>query len=164
MNTDSTTQVGSAYSVLDAEGFRSVLRRERALAERARLAFTVLVFELEPTSKAVTPGRLLEVLNARVRTTDVLGMRARGGLQVLLRYTSVADAVQVAAQVCGELGEQAVRCTAYGYPPFDFGSRSTDAVRVPAALPSAASASPVEADAASKREPVQRPVPAAAVS
>ena len=161
MNSDPTPQIRSAHSVLDAQGFRSVLQRERALAERAELAFTVLVFELERTAKPVPPSRLLDVLSARIRATDVIGLRADGGMEVLLRYASVADAVHVAAQVCGELGEQSVRCTAYGYPPFEFGTRSTEVVREPAALPSAATAPSMEPAAPARRQTVPRSVPAA---
>lgn len=117
-------EAGTPDPVLDEEAFRAILRRERALAERAALSFAVLAFPLTPERGPIERDALVDGIFRRIRSTDVVGMLSDEDLGVLLRYASVADALRLAAELCGSLGKDELPCTAYGFPPFELDFRS----------------------------------------
>jgi len=114
-------------SVLGAQGFRAVLRRERARSNRYGQPFVVLGF-VPRTPDEGAPGRLdrlAQALSRRVRTTDVLGQIEAHELGLLLRHTSVTQARRLALTLLSELGEGLdLHCTIYPYPPLLDASRS----------------------------------------
>lgn len=106
--------------MLPAEELERVLRHERAVSDRSGEPFALLRFEVGPSPERARVAALLAAALQRVRATDVLGWLSGGEFAVLLRYTSVADALRVAqairtlaATVPGEFP-----CTVHGHPPF----------------------------------------------
>lgn len=106
--------------VLTAEELERVLRHERALSDRSGEPFALLRFELGPHPDRARVAALLAAAMQRVRATDVFGWLQGGELGVLLRYTSVEDALRV-AQAIRTLAAAATGefpCTVHGHPPF----------------------------------------------
>ncbi len=141
----SSTAVGPGFTVLDPEGFRAVLLRERALSDRSRLPFTVLAFTLEREAEPAVRERLLHALAGRLRETDLIGWLQEGELAALLRYSSVAEALRVAAEVRAILAPDAPPCRAFGHPPFEFehAAPALESAAEPAARDSGAPTLPV---------------------
>jgi hypothetical protein len=110
------TNVEHVLPVLASVDLRAVLQRERALADRAESGFAVLVFHSNGETK-LPASALLQELAQRVRKTDVVGWLDEN-LCVLLRFASVADAIQLANEIHARLGASAAACTVYGHPPF----------------------------------------------
>ncbi|MCY3002599.1 MAG: sugar transferase [Planctomycetota bacterium] len=84
------------HTLLEEPAFRRQLERERELADRHDRRFAVIV--LAPRSAAELED-CIEVLDERLRTTDVLGMLARGQVAALLAETSGAEATLIARDI-----------------------------------------------------------------
>lgn len=108
-----------AYVLPDRE-FERVLRHERALSDRSGEPFALLRFELGARPERARVAALMAAAMARVRATDVLGWLAAGEFAVLLRYTSVEDALGVARAIRtrAESAPGEFPCTVHGHPPF----------------------------------------------
>jgi len=106
--------------VLPVEELERVLRHERALSDRSGEPLALLRFELGPRPEPFRVAALTAAALQRVRATDVLGWLAGGELAVLLRYTSVEDALRVARAIrtLAAAGSGEFPCTVHGHPPF----------------------------------------------
>jgi hypothetical protein len=119
---------GESGLVLQAEAFRSLLRGERGRSDRSGRPFSVVAFQA-PARAGLEP--LLRRIAAEARLAGAIGWLPGGELALLLRGASVADAAQVARDLCAGLGagSGALPCTLYGHPPFRFGSQNSGAKR-----------------------------------
>jgi len=109
-------------SIMSMGSFRALLQRERACSDRVQQSFSVLSFRVGWRREAfATLATILRVIAARIRTTDVIGWLPEDELGVLLRYSTAADAMEVAKEIHGRMAEvyEPLRCTVYSYPPFE---------------------------------------------
>ncbi len=109
----------SLRSVNSSEEFSALLKRERALADRHGLAFSVLAFAV---SKPGAPDELLEhlvqVIARRIRATDEMGFFDHRRLGVLLPCTSPEGAWKIAEDISRQVWDAipSLTCRVYTYP------------------------------------------------
>lgn len=99
--------------------FKRTLAAERALAERTRRGFSLLVFDLGGYTDRVAGRQTLEsVLRHRLRNLDEAGWLDNRRVGVLLRETPAGGARKPAADICAALCEKRVpdRCSIVSYP------------------------------------------------
>jgi len=121
-NTGAAAQTQGVYVLTPAE-LERVLTHERALSDRSSEPFALLRFEFDAQPARERIDTLIAAATQRVRATDVLGWRAPNEFAVLLRYTSVEDALRVAQSIRTLAGAVPgeFRCTVHGHPPFQRG-------------------------------------------
>ena len=91
---------GSIATVKHQEEFQSLLRSERACAERHGHQFSVLVYESpEDRTKRESLRFTVQEASSRLRSTDVIGYLDSMTLGILLPFTSVSEAQMVAHQI-----------------------------------------------------------------
>src|SRR5207248_2723382 len=98
---------------------RDVLERERALADRTGMQFSVVVFRIQGQAAwSRTIHRLSHAMTKRIRSTDEVGWFDSRCLCAVLRATKGEGAIHFAEDVCGMLKGK-VACpafTVYTYP------------------------------------------------
>lgn len=87
------------FSLSQPAEFVSVLRRERALADRTESGFALVLFSIAGSRSSSEVGVFLETVSARVRAADSMGWYDSGTLGVLLRGTLHPGAVKLAFDV-----------------------------------------------------------------
>jgi hypothetical protein len=111
--------------VLRPAAFRALLERERALSDRSGEPFAVLVFAGQGPEAGVDMRPLVAAASTRVRATDAVGWLSSSEFGVLLRDSSVADAMGVAQEIRAQAAAADGRwpCIVHGHPPFELGPR-----------------------------------------
>jgi hypothetical protein len=111
---------GQLPGVQTADRVRLVLQKERALADRTGLQFSVVVYRFAGRNPGVSRNvhRLARAMCKRARTTDEIGWFDQHSLCAVLRVTSGEGGLRFASDVCQILAGKMPRplYTVYTYP------------------------------------------------
>jgi hypothetical protein len=111
---------GQLPGVQTADRVRLVLQKERALADRTGLQFSVVVYRFAGRNPGVSRNvhRLARAMCKRARTTDEIGWFDQHSLCAVLRVTSGEGGLRFASDVCQILTGKMPRplYTVYTYP------------------------------------------------
>jgi len=102
-----------------AEDFQTILRRERARADRGNKKFSLLVFEVEGFDENSTFTKfLVKFLSSRVRLSDVIGWFNENNIGILLPDTTSEGAYKLAEEIRQKvaLTISSPACKVYMYP------------------------------------------------
>ncbi len=111
---------GQLPGVQTADRIRLVLQKERALADRTGLQFSVVVYRFTGRNVAASRNvhRLARAMCKRARTTDEIGWFDQNSLCAVLRVTSGEGGLRFASDVCQMLTGKMPKplYTVYTYP------------------------------------------------
>jgi hypothetical protein len=111
---------GNLPGVQTVDRIRLVLQKERALADRTGLQFSVVVYRFTGRNVAASRNvhRLARAMCKRSRTTDEIGWFDQHSLCAVLRVTSGEGGIRFASDVCQMLNGKMPRplYTVYTYP------------------------------------------------
>ena len=106
-------------AVYPVDEFRTILRRERARVDRNGHHFSLVTFKLDcPVYDQRRARELIRILEARIRSTDILGWYRDCELSIFLPEISEQGAKKFSQDVCRLLGETVMPppYTIYFYP------------------------------------------------
>ena len=92
-------------NLLSRKAFRSVLLRERALADRSGRRFAVIAIDVSASGDQTLP-KIMEHLESRLRVSDVVGWFDSTRIGVLLPQTPDEGARLLASRIVGKFSEQ----------------------------------------------------------
>ncbi len=125
-----------AQEVLVRDAFLRQLAREKRRADRSRASLSVVRCELAPESREAAPGtgpRLVDLVNASRRETDIVGHVAEGVVGVLLPDTGEEGAQVFAHKLRERAAGLSVRVAVTTYPDALFDSVASGQAPVDAA-------------------------------
>ncbi len=117
-------QTGTHETLLSKLHFQAALRRERLRADRCLSTFSLLTIGLgEGSAHDKALAGVVEVLESRVRESDIAGWFADGVIGIILPETASAGAWQLADDLQASLERRQVSVSfeVYAYPSQDTG-------------------------------------------
>lgn len=113
----------AGYEVLARTAFLRELEREKRRADRSRTPLSVVRLHVRADANLEKSAlRLLDVVNASRRETDIVGQLGEGVVGALLPATSETGAGVFVRKVSQRMGDVAVSTTVTTYPDAAFGS------------------------------------------
>lgn len=106
-------------NIFSIKDFHRVIKRERFLADRNNHKFSLILFDVQiPNKRKTRIEDLKDILDTRVRLSDMIGWFDKRSVAVLMVDTSIKGARKLAHEICMSLAAfpHIPPCTVYTYP------------------------------------------------